>query len=318
MHLYSAMKKLICLFAATAALLLSGHVSINAQQAYAFGSVLEVQGSCMLRPYTLSGEQGSATGFFRGADFGLRYTYYPGRHWGFFFSMETGYTNADENGYFKTMNKADGNKYKYAEGHVQYGDGRYYTNGYYNSNDPILLTGAAYRYDFGQWSLRPRVGIGMACFVPEYGLDFTRFDRKEPTGQPNYYSYSLIDERPEYLANPDRYAPSRNDLSFATFAGLQMAYTFRHHVFISAEVGYKYVISPKHYQYMVYGAKPLYNPQNWAQAVYDSNKIGKWQQDPANVTETPVSRCACSLVTFSFGIGWHIGWNRYERNFYNR
>ena len=138
----------------------------NVPQMYAYGSSIDIQGGFVGMPYAISGDAGTALGVGCGGEFQLRYSYFFQKHWGFFVSFSTFNVDIDDVGYFGTVNRSDGGRYRYGS----LPRGAYYNN--YDGNGRYVFgrdndffaaafqVAAAYRYDFGCWSLRPMSGVG--------------------------------------------------------------------------------------------------------------------------------------------------------------
>jgi len=282
----------------------------DGMQEYAYGSALELQGGFAGSIYNVNGEAGKASGLARGGEFKLRYTYYPGRHWGFFFDLTADNTSANGLNYFKVLNKADGAAYRYAR------------NGYYgygtfeDASLVAIQTGLAYRYDFGQWSLRPRIGVGIGSYSTTSD-SYVRYKRDDSGDATFHYTYMNNDSRDYIEGNPTVYSGSSVPV-LVTSASLQLTYSIGHHFFFSLEAGGKFCPTTIYGKRVTSQTKDAYNPQTWVEAVYDSELIGMKVEDPDTAVSENFSRMAGSMFNVNLGIGWNIGWNRYVSGKYAR
>ncbi len=276
-------------------------------QAYAYGSSIDVQGGFVGMPYTISGDAGKACGMGAGGEFQLRYSYFFRRHWGIFASFSLLGTGIDDIDYFRTVNRADGGRYRY--GSLPYGV-YYSVNGsnlFSRDNDFFGLgfqVGVAYRYDFGGWSLRPRVGIGIGSYSGgSFSYKRTPRDGGAPTGVSCQVSQSYAD----YMDEP--VYDSGSSAAAVLSASVQLTYTFNRHFYISAECGIKSFPNGRRYEKTVYQFKKAVEPANWAESVAMSELENRYVID----MESPVSTVAAHPFNFldiNFGIGWNIGRNR--------
>lgn len=310
------MKKLLIISATLLALAAStDHANAQCREwalPYGYGSSLEMQIGWAGGPFSINGEQKTASGIANGVDFTLRYTYYIGRYVGIYGSLSGGSRSAGAMNYFNVVNKADGNKYVY--------NGNY--NGDYNYSYylPLFMVGPAFRYDWSRWSLRPRVGIGVGRLT--YYSDYYDYSLRSDHVLAGATLRELGAGRSDFLAETDSYRYSQEHscgiTSFAAGGSLQLAYTFRQHCYIYLEAGCTALVSPASKTDTYYPSMDAYHPENWAQAVYMSEMAGKKTIDYDNGVEA-TTRCIAGLnVTASIGIGWNIGWNRNENGWYWR
>lgn len=237
---------------------------------YAYGSSLEIQTGFSTMPFAIKGDAQTALGLYGGGDFQLRYSYFPGKHWGFFTSFSVNGGSASDKNFFYTVNQADGDRFIYDQEHFFYSS----NNGY---SAISFQLGAVYRYDFGRLSLRPRLGLGVA----DYDLNTISYTRAPRAGgEIESFTYRIGDKTIDYL--PNRYT-SNGRTSFVSSAALQMTYSIGSHFFISAECG----------------AKAFLNDYYYYRSVGDANTVR---------TESAI--LPRLLFNCNFGIGWNIGWNR--------
>lgn len=237
---------------------------------YAYGSSLEIQTGLSTMPFAIKGDAKTALGLYGGGDFQLRYTYFPGKHWGFFTSFSVNGGSASDKTFFYTVNNADGDRFIYNTDHFYHSQ----NNGYIAISFQL---GAAYRYDFGRLSLRPRLGLGVADY-DLYTINYARVPRAG--GETVNFTYKIGDKTIDYLPNP---YTSNGRTSFVSSAALQITYSIGNHFFISAECG----------------AKAFLNDYYYYRTVEDAAGIR---------TESAI--LPRLLFNCNFGIGWNIGWNR--------
>lgn len=264
---------------------------------YGYPMALELQGGFTGLPFTVKGEKTRAMGLSTGGDFTIRFSYFMHKHWGLFISGSVDEVACGDERYFGTVNKADGDKYRYSTG-----------SGFVNLLSNSLVLGAVYRYDFGQCSLRPRLGIGVANYqLPDHS--YYRTVRNDDSALPELYKYIVTAPQKEYLtANANKWVTY--GVGLATYAGCQLCYTIRRHFFFSAELGLKGVFpGGLTYSSSAYKAYKAYNPSNWTEAAATYN-----QRDSYNFDNEPYLKENQTLPRFMFnvnvGIGWNIGWNR--------
>ena len=114
-------------------------------QEYAYGSSIDMQAGLVGMPFNYIGEVRTANGMSGGGEFQLRYTYFPGRHWGAFASWSYDGGLSDPRPFFSVVNRADGDMYKYSQDRSNWMDE---AMGYRVNS---LIAGVCYRYDTGQW-----------------------------------------------------------------------------------------------------------------------------------------------------------------------
>ncbi len=287
----------------------------NVPQAYAYGSSLDIQGGFVGMPFSVSGDAGKACGFGGGGEFQMRYSHFFGKHWGAFVSFSFLGTDIDDVNYFGTVNRADGGRYRY---------GRLANDIYYFENGKNLLgrdnsfsatafqVGAAYRYDFGGWSLRPMVGVGLGIFDGN-AFSYRRIPRdgSAPTGVAYHVAESYLD----YMADP--VYDNRSSLTAVLSASLQLTYTFNRHFYISAECGFKCFPNSFNYEKVSYQFKKAFEPTNWAESVAWSELGDRYVLDMDSAVST-AARLPFNFLNINFGIGWNIGMNRYQSGRYSK
>ncbi|MGN0190230.1 MAG: hypothetical protein ACI39U_01110, partial [Candidatus Cryptobacteroides sp.] len=234
----------------------------------------------------------------------LRYSYFISKHWGIFASLSADLASSGGTGYFRTLNYADGDKYKYSP----------------CRNTSVLdyclnsaIVGGVYRFDFGHWSLRPRVGIGIGSFEISSG-GYERFSRTDDSAFPDYTTYSVNVKEQDFLMAGSSFYRYRSDWALVGYAGCQICYTFKRHFFLSAEIAVKGWYSPNiTLTKKVVPAVTAYAPENWAEAVYtyDCRDSYKYNWDDVTETEASLPWAMCSV---QIGVGWNIGWKRNDRN----
>lgn len=297
---------LVLVLAAIIAVPLHSRKYPDVPRAYAYGNSLDLQGGLVGMPFSVSGDAGRAFGIGAGGEFNIRYSHFFWKHWGIFASFSYLGTTVDAPCYFGTVNRADGGRYRY--GKLSNSDFR--TFGRDNSfSGAAFLVGAAYRYDFGGWSLRPMIGVGFGDYeVGSFSYKCTPREGGVPIG----VSYKVEELRVDYLDEP----VSRSDRPIAVLsASLQLTYTFNHHFYLSVECGLKSF--PNEYRYVktTYQFKKAYEPSNWAESVAMSELEDKYVLDKNSAT-TSLARLPFNFLNLNFGIGWNLGRNRYQSGKY--
>ena len=270
--------------------------------AYGYGHTIEAQLGWAASPYAIDGEARRARGIATGADFNLRYSYFIGRHFGVYAQVEFANTSASQEKFFSVVNKADGNKYKYSYDHG------WYTDMKNRSYSPLASIGGVYRLDFGQWSFRPRVGLGFGSFK-DRGYSYMRSDRDGELKSHMFFEQTQVRPQLDYM---ESYFGRKRSPAFLVSLSAQLTYTIRNHFFFSVEAGIKDLPTTVAYVNDIYNSKYAYNPQTWVDAVADSDLIGQYTKDTNRVISDATAPSIGSLMNLSFGIGWNIGWNRNE------
>ncbi len=288
---------LLSLLAVFAPLSAVGQSQSENLQAYAYGSAIDLQGGFAAVPFTIKGEARTASGVSTGGESLLRYSYYFGRHFGIFASFSTDWTNLMGSDFFRTVNRADGQKYKYDPNSYDY----------MNVNLAAFIVGAGYRYDFGQWSLRPRIGIGYGSYYMDV-FSYNRFRRDDPTNKPVHIEYEAGSKDYDYLVSTKGEISGQS--SFVGFAGVQITYTIRRHFYFSAEVGFKCIARGEpNVIVREYDLKSAYNPENWSEAVGLNAYRDSFTYD-RDTYRTSYSSVPATMFNVNIGIGWNIGKNR--------
>lgn len=271
---------------------------------YAYPITIELSLGYAGSPYTVKGDMGNATGVLNGASFNFRFSGMFSKHVGAFFQLGLAGTGASDYNYFGTLNRADGDMYRYS-GYTA--DCQYL---------PSLLVGPVARYDFGKCSLRPRVGIGVTWYST-YENSYKRIGRdKDPHTDPaTYFNYYYSQTGGDFLIDADGYSGNYFVPSFVVSPSLQLTYTIRTHCFFSVEAGYN--ILTKRMTEAVYRAESVsaYNPETFVEELYFSDYIGTWCEGPGALASRTVGR-ARDFFYVNVGIGWNIGHNRNQRGSY--
>lgn len=302
------MKKYYYLFVAAALLLAALPVSAQ-RKSYAYGSSIDLQLGYAASPVTVKGEAGKAVSLSDGVDFNFRYTYFFGRRFGAFGQIGIADLNANAVRYFGALHKADGYKYCYAA-----------DSGAYNDFElaPVFAFGPAFRTDMGGWSFRARIGIGGASFFQYYD-SYKRYSKTDSSVKPMYFERQMKGKTYDYLVDAD--IADGNKCRFMVTPSFQVKFSPAHHFYFSAEVGAYVMPSSLSFIVTEYSALPTYNPQNWAEAIYQSDDINHYQKDYTSGRNVTQTIAAPAVLYATFGIGWEIGWNRNYRhrhiNFYS-
>lgn len=270
---------------------------------YAYDHTVELQAGVSVMPYLYSGDVRKTVTFASGGNIQARYSYFIGKHWGIFASLSSDLASSGGTGYFRTLNYADGDKYRYSPN---------YSGSIMDYCLNSAIVGGVYRFDFGHWSLRPRIGIGIGSYEIS-SCGYERFSRSDITAYPEFTRYSVNYKEEDFLVSGSSFQGYRNDLAVVGFAGCQITYTFKRHFFISAEVSLKAFCAPNiSLTKQVTQAVSAYNPKDWAEAVYTYDSIDSYKYNWKDATETRAA-LPWGLCSVQIGIGWNIGWNRNDK-----
>lgn len=272
--------------------------------AYAYPTTVELSLGYAGAPYQVNGDAGRAFGMMNGVSAFFRFTGMFTKHFGGFFQIGVSGGNASDLGYFGTLNRADGDKYRYG------GEGPDF------EYLPMLLAGPMVRFDFNRLSIRPRVGMGVTWFST-YENSYYRIGRDADyrtapaTYFHNYYSHPAND----YLVENGSYSDNYFIPSFVVAPSLQLTYTPKTHFFLSFEAGYN--IATRKMAKTIYRAESVdaYNPETFVEELYLSDRIGTWMEGPSSIVDKIEGRIADSFY-LNFGIGWNIGHNRNQKGRY--
>lgn len=260
------MKRLLVLTAAAFAALLCGH-NAHAQLAYGYPHSIDMQVGSTASLVKVDGLAQRSVGVSDGASFGIRYTGYMTRHFGLYAGLSFAGNDLNDERYFAIVNRADGNAYRYGSNH-------HYTP--YNTNyAPIFTAGVASRFDFGQVSIRPRIGVGRTGFK----MQNISYKMADNTGYE--YDVRVTQRQRDYLLDQN----SQRLSSFMMEGSLQMTYTFFEHFYVSAEAGLQVI------------------PEMMTIDV-ENGYTGKLTTHNMSIPD---------IANLKFGIGWNIGWNRNHR-----
>lgn len=175
---------------------------------------------------------------------------------------------------------------------------------YYVPSDAFTwLLGPTYRYDYGRWSFRARLGMGQTTFSYDHDLCNRTFVRHDAVYEMNSSTitdceFELIDL--DYVNNR-RAKGSQDHKHLAIEPSVQTTFSVGEHFFVSAEVAYRFLMGHYYERMTVTPAtctdniSPHYEPNGKAQSTY-----------------TRVS--PCDLFSFRLGLGWNIGRNRNVRH----
>lgn len=258
------MNRLLSLALAAVAALCAGN-NAQAQVAYGYPHSIDLQTGYTASLLKVDGLSQRAVGISDGTSFSMRYTGYMTRHFGVYAGMSFSGSDLNDRRYFAIVNRADGNAYRY---------GSDYLVAYRHNYAPIFSAGIATRFDFGQVSIRPRVGIGSAAFK----MRDVRYTMKDGASDMKVQ----ISQRPtEYLID-DTFGQRRP--SFMMEGTLQMTYTFWEHLYVSAEAGLQVI------------------PELMT---VDTTRGSRTTSSTMSIPD---------IANLKLGIGWNIGWNRNYRH----
>ena len=283
-------------------------VSANAQYSrvkpYAYGHSIDVLYGDNFTPYKIDRAVNPSNGIATGGKFDIRYTTFI-RPWIGVYA-QAGVSRAKESatGYLGAYNEADGGLYRYKA---------YSINSFKAGNDkmisagfgPYFILGAAFRYDIGQFSFRPRLGVGNGRFLFK-PFAYEKVARDGVSAAPSIYYRSLYQDVYDYLID-SQVKDTKSASATIIQASIQVSYTFNDHFYFSLEGGLLNSPTRVKIHEMVYTGESDYNPESWAQAVYDSGKIGQWTIDTSKYTENLLEHRIGGSGYLQFGIGWNFG-----------
>ena len=281
---------------------------------YAYGHSLDFMYGDNFSPYKIDRAVNSAKGHAVGGNFDIRYTTYVLPWVGAYVQLGVARAKESATGYLGTFNDADNGLYSYKAykiGSYNPGKGKMINTGF----GPYVLLGAAFRYDISRFSIKPRIGIGNGKYLSRQ-YAYERLVKDGYSEAPTVYYYSMYNDPCEYIIDSKREeAKTKSATIMAT--SLQVSYTFNDHFYFSVEGGLKY--SPTRIKILerVYTAKTDYDPQNWAQAVYDSSKRGDWEFDKNDYEESTRTQRIGGSSYIQFGIGWNFGRRHAENSWQN-
>lgn len=233
-----------------------------------------------------------------GFELDFRYTQFFTRHWGAFAQL----------GFF-SLGTSDGqlvntlSNFYYHNGQkvlAPYDDWCGVFGNSYGSAYILSMVGAAYRYDIGRWSFRPRLGLGINW-----------------QGHPTSYYYIIDTNTPDLyeeveLHTENHAGHSRVVPGFAYSPSFQITFSTCSHFFLSAEMQWIGTIGHV-YQHTIAKQWHTDEPQDW-QPYEDYGYIINCPTHFIQTTDDHRDRLQMgNFIQFRFGIGWNIGWNRNEK-----
>ncbi len=280
------MKKIALLFAAFMAM---------AGTAAAQDHYFEFAGGGSLEPFSCTGNAGKARGTATGGNVNIRYTCFLSEHWGAFAKFGTYYAGADEHDYFGALNQADERKYLYR-----------FNRGLYDATFSETLTiGAAYRMEFGRFSIIPSAGIGIGN-LDAANFSFERRSRDGSTG-PEYFSYRPVgkDVSADYLI--DRYPTYKYPSPFMLSADLQLAYGMNDMVYFFIQPGFLWTPAKISLECVYTRSMQKYSPINWVEALSYADAADLWEKDLNSTTTSTDKWSIAPVFNINAGIGINIG-----------
>ena len=263
----------------------------HSEREYQYPRSFEIPLGATFNLYSINGADGKALGMAGGADYQFRYTWYFAGHWGAYAQLGSNTVTADTAELFGIVNKADGGAYRYAPGWY-----------YYSTYNVSVYLGAAYRYDFGAWSLVGRAALGYGQFdQPSY--EYKRVSR-DAAATPLYIIVEPADlaDQYEYLLDDSYYSAECTPALMFT-GSAQICYTTGRRIYFFAEAGFELSPSRYTYAYTTIGYKSAYNPSNWVEAVAYSGTEDAWTIDKSTSATTTKK----AFVTPDFYLNWGIG-----------
>lgn len=290
------------------ALIVAGQESVTAQmyksRPSAYAHSIEVLYGSNVMSYKIDRALTQGSGVAGGMKGDIRYTGYFLPWLGVY--AQFGMSRATENGnnYFANYYEADKHQYLYKA---------YEINNFKSKNDnmlkkgygPYSILGLAFRYDVGNFSFRPRVGIGVGAFASSQ-YSYERFIKDGNSESPIVYYSSMCEKPAEYIFNGETAEVTYTD-AFLVMGSLQATYPVNKYFFFSLEAGI--TCSPTKYDVRdkIYTADPVYNPKNFVEALYMSDSRGKWKIDTEVFEENYRTEKVGTSCYLQIGIGWAFG-----------
>lgn len=255
---------------------------------YGYGHTIELSGG---PAYTIGSRYPNTlkTAWSDGGIFNMRYSYFFGKHFGAYAGLNIESVSLCNDKYFGKLD----NSYTYKAA--------YQANNIRESYSGVSL-GGVYRYDFGRWSLRPRLGIGYTSYSTE-NFEYYRYARG------NSVTY---EDSPEhvYIIYPDN---SMDCLSVE--ASVQICFTVGTHFFFLAEAGGMAVPGKIEERHEIYETRTP-APTSWNEALLGTNLDR--HINTIQISDKTYSHSVSNLIYVKLGIGWNIGFNRNINKKYNR
>lgn len=155
--------------------------------------------------------------FTSGMTFNLDYTRFLSKHWGIYLEGGLSGSSASKKNFQKTIAKLDKGDFTYSSFKIR--------KEYPGDFAAEALIGAVYRYNIGNWSIRPRLGAGIAEYYQrEYR--YYRTDIASSEGLPQ-----------AVIVQPEKNTHSIRTVEPAVKAEIEFLYYLARHFHIGAELG---------------------------------------------------------------------------------
>lgn len=290
--------KVICI---ASALLVIAPLGASAQKAYAYDHSLDFTSGASLGMVPVYANDAVSTAAAVGGNSIFRYTWFYSLHFGVYGQYMSSEVNSNAAVFFGTMNKLDAGKYMYRY------DYREASMGITNS----FTLGLAYRYDFGSFSLRPRLGLGYGEIDP---VNYS-WERRLRDGSDGPYYMEVYTSR--YDASADDYLMDgySSGYSYATIpvpvvsGSLQLMTTLGSRFTLFCETGLDWNPLPVEYSYTSKKSITNYNPSNWVESVAFTGNKNVWVVDESSAKTVTKSVHTAPIFHFNVGIGIHLGKN---------
>lgn len=226
--------------------------------------------------------------FAAGMTFHLDYTRFITRHWGVFIEGDLSGSAASQKHFYKKVATLDKGDFTYS----RFKTGARSPKTSYAS----AFIGAAYRYDIGKWSIRPRLGAGIA----DYGHTQYRYYRTVTTSGSGYPQAVFV------MPTTEKGTLGISETVPAIKAGIQFQYYLTGHFHIGADLGLTGFISKQERYVSIYNTKrPEYDIGD---AVLDTLLLGVLWREYFITTDKIYDQKVTSVIppigSLSFSIGW--------------
>lgn len=232
-----------------------------------------------------------------GFDFTLRYTRFFSHHWGAF--LQFGLLILDTDYY--QMEEPLAKHFNHGGKEVRIDDipicGFFGSCG--SSYDKFQV-GAAYRYDLGRWSFRPRLGLG----IMRQDVSRSYFYVVDTNTQDTFEEVRLYstNSKGQTVIIP----------AFAYSPAIQICFSTSSHFYLSAEAEFTGTIGHL-YQRTIAKQFRTDEPNDWQPDEFGNFFIPSYDEfvrkTDDHLTRVPLG----NFLQIRIGLGWNIGWNRNEK-----
>lgn len=284
---------------------------------YAYNSTLEVSVGSSRNLHIADGLADHGMALFgthdRGFDLMFRFSHFVTPHWGVYAMLQnsiiaTESCDIEDNMNSRLRNHNDPGTYSLYEScgwhdySVDYG--RY-------------ILGAVYRYESGPWSIRPRLGIGLATIDADSKFDYYYHN---PSTLMSDGTYQYVKTWLECNPDANFSAGGNTQLSFAYHTSLQLTLTPRRHMFFSFETAFTGIVGKIAHNTETTVMRLKQDPEDTRDPSFLVGEINSGYIYPAGefshgerIEKLPVEHRKVrigDILNFNFGVGWNFGHRR--------